>query len=140
MYTVDNLKQGAELLSEGYNLIEGGFSFRKVEDAQELLAGARTFFRGLTHREQADEQGMVQEDFGANWAADRQAGDRAVFMYSGCRDDQTSADATIGGSHVGAMSWAFLRAMEETESSQPSYIEVCRAWGLCRLVLTATRS
>jgi hypothetical protein len=24
-----------------------------------------------------------------------------VIMYSGCRDDQTSADAAIAGSHVG---------------------------------------
>ena len=34
-----------------------------------------------------------------------------MIMYSGCRDDQTSADANIGGGHVGAMSWAFLETM-----------------------------
>lgn len=32
-------------------------------------------------------------------------------MFSGCRDDQTSADANIAGSFVGAMSWSFLESM-----------------------------
>ena len=47
---------------------------------------------------------------------------KSVFIFSGCRDDQTSADANIGGSHVGAMSWALL----ETLYSRPgqSYFEV----------------
>ena len=43
-------------------------------------------------------------------------------MYSGCRDDQTSADAKISGSHVGAMSWAFLESMK-THGNQ-TYIQI----------------
>eukprot|EP00051_Salpingoeca_urceolata_P017117 m.230983 g.230983 ORF g.230983 m.230983 type:complete len:592 (-) comp18863_c0_seq4:1165-2940(-) len=33
-----------------------------------------------------------------------------VIQFSGCRDEQTSADATIGGQATGAMSWAFREA------------------------------
>ncbi|PRP86660.1 hypothetical protein PROFUN_05139 [Planoprotostelium fungivorum] len=34
-----------------------------------------------------------------------------VLMFSGCRDDQTSVDATIGGMATGAMSYAFMEAI-----------------------------
>jgi len=36
-----------------------------------------------------------------------------VIQFSGCRDDQTSADASIGGESTGAMSWALASAFEE---------------------------
>ena len=115
---VDNLREGMQLVQSGYSMIQGGFTNRSLDDAQELLSGARTFFRGLQNRD----KGLAHEDFGANWEATQQ--DKAVFMYSGCRDDQTSADATIEGSPSGAMSWAFLTAMEQTENSEPTYVEV----------------
>ena len=31
-----------------------------------------------------------------------------VIQFSGCKDEQTSADAHIGGEHTGAMSWALI--------------------------------
>lgn len=34
-----------------------------------------------------------------------------VLMFSGCKDDQTSADASEAGQATGAMSWAFLTAL-----------------------------
>jgi len=34
---------------------------------------------------------------------------------SGCLDDQTSADAMIGGTHTGAMTFALRSVMNETE-------------------------
>ncbi|KAJ1516734.1 Ca(2+)-dependent cysteine protease [Coelomomyces lativittatus] len=39
-----------------------------------------------------------------------------VIQFSGCKDQQTSADACIDGQHAGAMSWALLKSIE----SQPS--------------------
>jgi hypothetical protein len=53
------------------------------------------------------EEGLNEEHFEEDWKGEH----KRVIMYSGCRDDQTSADATIGGGHVGAMSWAFLESM-----------------------------
>jgi hypothetical protein len=35
-----------------------------------------------------------------------------VIMISGCRDEQTSADAFINGKSQGAMSWAFLANLQ----------------------------
>ncbi|PWN87917.1 hypothetical protein FA10DRAFT_269196 [Acaromyces ingoldii] len=36
-----------------------------------------------------------------------------VIMLSGCKDSQTSADATEAGRATGAMSWAFLKVLSE---------------------------
>ena len=105
---VDNVKQGIHLMSAASHLLEGGFNYNKVNDARELLSGAQSFFKSLKHmNDPVDENGLGEEHFAEDWKAER----KRVFMYSGCRDDQTSADATITGSHVGAMSWAFLQAM-----------------------------
>lgn len=41
-----------------------------------------------------------------------------VIMFSGCKDDQTSADANEAGSFTGAMSWAFLSAMAMLKPNQ----------------------
>merc|ERR1719215_432597 len=39
--------------------------------------------------------------------------DKMVWVYSGCQDEQTSADAYEEGQYQGAFSWAFRKAMEE---------------------------
>ncbi|EIW80781.1 peptidase C14, partial [Coniophora puteana RWD-64-598 SS2] len=38
-----------------------------------------------------------------------------VISFTGCRDDQTSADTTQGGDAVGAMSWAFRESLSENK-------------------------
>lgn len=43
-----------------------------------------------------------------------------VYLYSGCRDDQTSADASFGGEASGAMTWAFTSSLRQN-SSQSFY-------------------
>ncbi|KAK1763094.1 caspase domain-containing protein [Phialemonium atrogriseum] len=45
-----------------------------------------------------------------------------VIMWSGSKDDQTSADATIASQATGAMSWAFISAI--TENPKQSYVEL----------------
>ena len=116
---VDSVKEGISLLSHAQGLLQGGFSASKINDAKALLAGAQSFFHGLKHRGEPQEEGLGEEHFVEDWAHEG----KSVFMFSGCRDDQTSADANIAGSHVGAMSWALL----ETLYSNPgqSYVEVC---------------
>merc|ERR1712100_976302 len=39
-----------------------------------------------------------------------------VMLYSGCRDDQTSADTSIQGEATGAMTWAFTSALEKNNN------------------------
>ena len=41
--------------------------------------------------------------------------DATVLMLSGCMDDQTSADATIGGKASGAMTFAFSEALKQKD-------------------------
>lgn len=103
------------------HLIQGGFSVQKVQEARELIAGATSFFNSLKHRTgPVDEEGVGEEHFVEDWKSEH----KRVIMYSGCKDDQTSADATIGGGHVGAMSWAFLKTMADQNGGNLTYREV----------------
>ncbi|KXX76799.1 Metacaspase-1A [Madurella mycetomatis] len=45
-----------------------------------------------------------------------------VVMWSGSKDDQTSADATIASQATGAMSWAFISALKQ--NPQQSYVQL----------------
>ena len=48
-----------------------------------------------------------------------------VIQFSGCRDNQTSADASIGGESTGAMSWSFIKSFEENGLNQ-TYVQLLR--------------
>ncbi|KAF2095838.1 peptidase C14 [Rhizodiscina lignyota] len=113
---LDNLRQGARLVGEASDLIQGGFSMRNVGEAQELFAGATSFFRGLGHMGEQQEDGLDQGEFANQYGREN----KVVTMFSGCRDDQTSADARIAGESCGAMTWAFLETMKR--ESKPTYI------------------
>ena len=124
---MDNVKEGLHLMATAKHLLQGGFSYDKVNDAKQLFAGAQSFFSSLKHRNEPQEDGLGEEHFMEDWAHEG----KSVFMFSGCKDDQTSADATISGSPSGAMSWALL----ETLYSRPdlTYIGVrlrsCTSYG-----------
>ncbi|KAI1259303.1 caspase domain-containing protein [Xylariaceae sp. FL1019] len=45
-----------------------------------------------------------------------------VIMWSGSKDDQTSADATVASTATGAMSWAFVTALKQ--DPKQSYVEL----------------
>lgn len=125
---MDNVEAGEALMGEAQGLITGGFTFQKLGAARNLLAGAGDFFAGLRHEFSSDEgrggggrEGLQSSgDFAEDWAREQ----RSVFMFSGCKDDQTSADAFIQGKHVGAMSDAFLRVMRHDVNWDFSYVEV----------------
>lgn len=127
---MDNLEAGAQLYSEAAHLLEGDFSFNQLGEAAQLLGGAKDFFRGLKH--QFDDMGgdttnglAPVNDFAADWSREG----KSVFMFSGCKDSQTSADAFIAGKHVGAMSWAFLETMRRDHRWDMSYLQVSeRKW------------
>ena len=48
-----------------------------------------------------------------------------VIQFSGCRDDQTSADANINNDFTGAMSWALLKALREHGNNQ-TYVDLLK--------------
>ena len=115
---MDNLRTGAHLVNEAQHLIHGGFSYRKIGEAEHLLAGASDFFKGLRHLGEQQEEGLAGNQFAGEYGSEQ----KMVTMFSGCMDDQTSADARIGGQATGAMTWAFLEVMKRGGS--PSYTEV----------------
>ena len=118
---VDSVKKGIGLVKAANSLIQGGFSMDKVQDAQQLLAGAKSFFKGLTHRNDEGEGLQQDDEYQEDWASEG----KSVFMFSGCRDDQTSADANIAGANVGAMSWALLETMHRNSNNPNlSYVQV----------------
>ncbi len=97
---IDNVKQGINLASGAMNLLRGGFSATKIQDAKVLLGGAKSFFAGLQHRPAADvnEHGLGEENFIEPWKHEG----KDVWMFSGCADNQTSADTSIAGSATGS--------------------------------------
>jgi metacaspase-1 len=115
---IDNVKTGINLFQQASSLMQGGFSMSKLAQAKGLFAGANTFFKQLQHSGEPQEEGVGEEHFVEDWKSEH----KFVTMYSGCRDDQTSADASIGGASVGAMSWAFLETMKRNQN--PTYLSV----------------
>ncbi len=113
---MDNLKTGVRLFAEGEELLSGGFSFDKLAEVKDLYAGATSFFRSFKHMGE-EQEGLEEGDYAAY-----EREHKMVTMFSGCRDDQTSADANIGGVSEGAMSWAFLQTMKRM--SNPTYLDV----------------
>ncbi|KAK9244291.1 hypothetical protein V1506DRAFT_323349 [Lipomyces tetrasporus] len=110
---VDNVKDGFHLLGEAKDLFRGGFSF-KLAEAKDLYAGAASFFRSFKHMEESQPEGL--DDYSA-YSQEH----KLVTMFSDCRDDQTSADASINGTSEGAMSWAFLEIMKRIP--YPTYLQ-----------------
>jgi hypothetical protein len=118
---LDTIRKGKQLVSSAQQILSRGFSSpTAVDDAKMLLGGATDFFNSLGHRGEGDvdEDGLSKENFEENWEGEG----KDVWMFSGCADDQTSADTKIAGSATGAMSWAFIGAMRE--NPEYSYIEV----------------
>lgn len=120
---IDNVKKGIGLIRAAGDLLHGDFNQDKLRDAKMLLGGATDFFNSLKHgsgNAEVDADGLAKESFQENWEAEG----KDVWMYSGCADDQTSADTSIAGLATGAMSWAFINTMRENPNQ--SYIDILR--------------
>lgn len=121
MNMMDNVKAGMQLIEEGSALLSGGLNFdaRSFQQAKDLYQGATGFFKGLKHMGGGGEEGVqAEDDFGVDWSREN----KVVTMFSGCKDDQTSADASIRGLSQGAMSWAFLGTMSQDPNAD--YVQV----------------
>lgn len=55
---------------------------------------------------------------------DTRSSEADVISFSGCKDSQTSADASIGGEATGAMTYALIRALKG--SQQMEYTDLLR--------------
>ena len=65
---MDNLQAGMHMLGAAEHLIEGGISFQSIADAEQLIGGARDFFRGIKHMGQHHQAGLEEDKTAEDWA------------------------------------------------------------------------
>lgn len=119
----DTLKRGEQLFEEAAQMSREPWGADTFAGANTLLHGFSGFAKDLASVAETalhggdgdgnggpDEDGLVRVD-----PVDAQA--KEVWLFSGCADDQTSADTSIGGVATGAMSWAFISAMRESDNA-----------------------
>lgn len=88
---IDTVKTGMTLANQAMNLVHGGFSAAKINDARQLFGSASSFFKGLASGGgggEANENGLGEEKFVEDWKNEG----KDVWMFSGCADNQTSAE------------------------------------------------
>ncbi|CAK9781350.1 unnamed protein product [Cutaneotrichosporon oleaginosum] len=68
---------------------------------------------------------MFKEKQAGDLLREQNTSEADVISWSGCKDDQTSADTTEEGQATGAMSYAFVKAL--TNKPEQSYIELLQA-------------
>jgi hypothetical protein len=84
------------LLSQASSLIQGGFTMDKLARGRALFEEAGSIFKRFQGGGEQQEEGVGEEHFVEDWKSEH----KFVTMFSGCADDQTSADASIGGESV----------------------------------------
>ncbi|KAL6826351.1 hypothetical protein V8C40DRAFT_244018 [Trichoderma camerunense] len=96
------------------------------EAGQGLLGAISSYASGDMAGVTSSIMGFAKQAFGGDGAYKKTVATRTsaadVIMWSGSKDDQTSADATIGTQATGAMSWAFISALKK--NPKQSYVEL----------------
>lgn len=96
------------------------------EAGQGLLAAVGQYARGDLGGVASTFFGLAKTALRGNDAYERTKRSKTspadVIMWSGSKDDQTSADATIASQATGAMSWAFITAIKQ--NPQQSYVQL----------------
>jgi metacaspase-1 len=81
---VGNLKQGAKLAAAARSLIQGGLSLKNVDDVKQLIAGAHSFFKRLSHLYKLE--GLGEETLVEDWKMEG----KDVWIFSGRRTRDVS--------------------------------------------------
>ncbi|KAH8897980.1 hypothetical protein GQ53DRAFT_837696 [Thozetella sp. PMI_491] len=96
------------------------------EAGQGLLSAISSYARGDMGGVASSVFGFAKTAFRGNDSykktMDTKTSPADVIMWSGSKDDQTSADATIASQATGAMSWAFITAIKQ--NPQQSYVQL----------------
>ena len=83
---MDNLKAGVNLALEADALLTGRYGLNSVAAAKQMLGDANNFFQRFRHQHHGP-AGLEADNTGRNWSREQ----KFVTMYSGCRDEETSA-------------------------------------------------
>ncbi|PWN42937.1 peptidase C14 [Ceraceosorus guamensis] len=111
--TSGNIKEPNVAMDVGKGILNAGMSYARG-DLGGMVKGLFSTFKGASGSSEAEEITKQTRSSGAD-----------VIMLSGCKDAQTSADASEAGKATGAMSWAFIKVC--TEYSQLSYLQMLNA-------------
>lgn len=101
----------SKLVATGVRYILDG---NKKAAMKNLQAGFKSLMEGDKSGDNAARQKTI----------DTRSTEADVISFSGCKDSQTSADATIGGQATGAMTYALIGALKV--SKQMEYTDLLR--------------
>lgn len=99
--------------------LKAGMLLVKGQKKAALIAGAQAVAMHFANRKSAKNGNSTNDE--GEIEVRTTLGD--VIQFSGCRDDQTSADASIGGEATGAMSWSLIEAFNKNGLNQ-SYVQL----------------
>ena len=111
--TSGNIKETNISMNVGKGILGAAMNYARG-DIGGVVSGLMSTFKTATTGSGAAEYTRQTRSSGAD-----------VIMLSGCKDSQTSADATEAGRATGAMSWAFIKVL--SEYSQLSYLQLLNA-------------
>ncbi|KAF6834807.1 Metacaspase-1B [Colletotrichum musicola] len=111
IYSTQGILKEPNLAKEAGQGLLGVISSYSQGDLGGVASNIMGFFKKATTGEDAHNRAMATKTSPAD-----------VIMFSGSKDDQTSADATIAAQATGAMSWAFITALKK--NPQQSYVQL----------------
>ncbi|KAK3313904.1 caspase domain-containing protein [Apodospora peruviana] len=111
IYSTQGILKEPNLAKEAGQGLLGVISAYSQGDLGGVANNIMGFFKKATGGENAHARAMATKTSPAD-----------VIMFSGSKDDQTSADATIASQATGAMSWAFITALKK--NPQQSYVQL----------------
>ncbi|KAI0121652.1 caspase domain-containing protein [Xylariales sp. AK1849] len=111
IYSTQGMLKEPNLAKEAGQGLLGVISSYSQGDIGGVAKNVMGFFKKATSGEDAHNRALATKTSAAD-----------VVMFSGSRDDQTSADATIASQATGAMSWAFITALKK--NPQQSYVQL----------------
>lgn len=111
IYSTQGILKEPNLAKEAGQGLLGVISAYSQGDLGGVASNIMGFFKKAAGGEEARDRAMATKTSPAD-----------VIMFSGSKDDQTSADATIASQATGAMSWAFITALKK--NPQQSYVQL----------------
>ncbi|EHK23273.1 uncharacterized protein TRIVIDRAFT_178714 [Trichoderma virens Gv29-8] len=111
IYSTQGILKEPNLAKEAGQGLLGVISSYSQGDLGGVANNIIGFFKKATTGEEAHNRALATKTSPAD-----------VVMWSGSKDDQTSADATIASQATGAMSWAFVTALRK--NPQQSYVQL----------------
>ncbi|KAL8243714.1 hypothetical protein R6Q59_009972 [Mikania micrantha] len=116
MYSTKGVLKEPNLLKDaGQGILGIGQAYLR-NDIGGILTGASGLFSRVTRTTGGDQERVKQ----------MKTAPADVICFTGCKDTQTSADASISGQGQGAMSWAFREALNKYQGNL-SYLSLLNA-------------